>query len=48
MKLIIKDIEILRGLKNDYVINYLDSFELMFNAGYKIYHLVTNFYEVKI
>ncbi len=46
MKSIKKEIEILRGLKNDYVINYLDSFDLMVN-GYKICHLVTNFYEVK-
>ena len=44
---ILNEIEVLKKLtsKSEYVINYLDSFSIEIN-NYKIYHLVTDFYEV--
>ena len=48
LKAILKEIEALKKLtsKSDYVINYLDSFSTDV-ARYRIYHIVTNIYEVK-
>ena len=31
---------------NDYVINYLDTFTTNLNDEYKVYHIVTDIYEV--
>ncbi len=47
-KSILNEIEILKKLstKSEYVINYLDSFSTDV-ARYRIYHIVTNLYEVK-
>ncbi len=47
-KSILNEIEILKKLstKSEYVINYLDSFSIDV-AKYRIYHIVTNLYEVK-
>jgi hypothetical protein len=48
LKSILNEIDILKKLsaKSDYVINYLDSFQTDV-AKYRIYHIVTNLYEVK-
>ena len=48
LKSILKEIDILKKLssKSEYVINYLDSFSIDV-ARYRIYHIVTNLYEVK-
>ncbi len=47
-KSILNEIEILKKLstKSEYVINYLDSFSIDV-ARYRIYHIVTNLYEVR-
>ena len=47
LKSILNEIDILKKLstKSDYVINYLDSFSTDV-AKYRIYHIVTNLYEV--
>ena len=44
---VLNEIEVLKTLtsKSEYVINYLDSFSIEV-ANYKIYHLVTDLYEV--
>ncbi len=48
-KSILKDIEVLIKFssKNDYVINYLDTFSTVVEEEYKVYHIVTDIYEVK-
>ena len=45
---VLKEIEVLKRLswKSDYVINYLDSFTTILEDEYKVYHIVTNIYEV--
>ncbi len=47
----LNEIDVLKRLssKSDYVINYLDSFItfLGHDNEYKVYHIVTNLYEVK-
>ena len=47
LKSILKEIEVMKklSLKSDYVINYLDSFSTDV-ARYRIYHIVTDIYEV--
>jgi hypothetical protein len=47
LKSILKEIDVLKKLssKSDYVINYLDSFSADV-ARYRIYHIVTDIYEV--
>jgi len=47
LKSILNEIDILKKLstKSEYVINYLDSFSTDV-AKYRIYHIVTNLYEV--
>ena len=48
-KYILKDIEVLIKFssKNDYVINYLDTYSTVVEEEYKVYHIVTDIYEVK-
>ncbi len=48
LKSILNEIDVLQKLssKSEYVINYLDSFSTDV-AKYRIYHIVTNLYEVK-
>jgi serine/threonine protein kinase len=48
LKSILNEIDVLKKLssKNEYVINYLDSFSIDV-ARYRIYHIVTDIYEVK-
>jgi len=48
-KSILKDIEVLIKFssKNDYVINYLDTYSTVVEEEYKVYHIVTDIYEVK-
>ena len=48
LKSILNEIDVLKKLssKNEYVINYLDSFSIDI-ARYRMYHIVTNIYEVK-
>ena len=48
LKFIEDEIILLKSLRNksDYIINYLDSF-IEEISSYKIYNIVTNFYEVK-
>jgi len=45
---VLKEIEVLKRLssKSQYVINYLDSFTTILEDEYKVYHIVTNIYEV--
>ena len=45
---ILNEIEVLKRLsaKSDYVINYLDSFSTDVLSRFKVYHIVTNLYEV--
>jgi hypothetical protein len=45
---VLKEIEVLKKLtsKSDYVINYLDSFSIDLSRNFKVYHIVTNLYEV--
>jgi hypothetical protein len=47
LKSILKEIDVMKKLssKSDYVINYLDSFSTDV-ARYRIYHIVTDIYEV--
>ena len=49
---VLKEIEVLKRLswKSDYVINYLDTFISFLGDDneYKVYHIVTNLYEVII
>ena len=47
LKSILNEIDVLKKLssKSEYVINYLDSFSTDV-AKYRIYHIVTNLYEV--
>ncbi len=49
LKSILNEIEVLAKLssKSDYVINYLDTFTSIVDDDYKVYHIVTNLYEVK-
>ena len=50
LKAILNEIDVLQKLtsKSEYVINYLDTFTtLVDNDEYKVYHIVTNIYEVK-
>ena len=49
LKSILNEIDVLKKLssKNEYVINYLDSFSTDVAKKYRIYHIVTNLYEVK-
>ena len=46
---VLKEIEVLKRLssKSQYVINYLDSFTTILEDEYKVYHIVTDIYEVK-
>ncbi len=48
LKSILKEIEVLKKLasKSDYVIKYLDSFSTDLSRNFKVYHIVTNLYEV--
>ena len=48
LKAILNEIDVLKKLssKNEYVINYLDSFSIDV-ARYRMYHIVTYIYEVK-
>ena len=48
LKSVLKEIEVLKKLsaKSEYVINYLDSFSTDLSSRFKIYHIVTNLYEV--
>ena len=48
LKAILNEIDVLKKLssKSEYVINYLDSFSTDV-ARYRIYHIVTDIYEVK-
>ncbi len=48
LKSVLKEIEVLKKLtsKSDYVINYLDSFSTDLSRNFKVYHIVTNLYEV--
>ena len=48
LKSILNEIEVLQKLtsKSEYVINYLDTFSTIVEE-YKVYHIVTNIYEVK-
>ena len=49
LKAILNEIDVLQKLtsKSEYVINYLDTFTtLVDNDEYKVYHVVTNIYEV--
>ena len=50
LKWIEDEINILKSLSNqsEYVINYLDSFVEDLNSKYKVYFIVTTFYEVNI
>ena len=50
LKWIEDEIDILKSLssKSEYVINYLDSFVEDLNSKYKVYSIVTTFYEVNI
>ena len=45
---ILNEIEVLKKLssKSEYVINYLDSFSFDLSRNFKVYHIVTNLYEV--
>jgi hypothetical protein len=50
LKAILNEIVVMQKLtsKSEYVINYLDTFStLVDNDEYKVYHIVTNIYEVK-
>ena len=49
LKSVLNEIDILKKLstKSEYVINYLDSFSTIVDDEYKVYHIVTNIYEVK-
>ena len=50
LKWIEDEINILKSLSNqsEYVINYLDSFVQEVDSDYKVYFIVTTFYEVNI
>lgn len=50
LKWIEDEINILKSLSNQsqYVINYLDSFIQELDSKYKVYFIVTTFYEVNI
>jgi len=49
LKTILNEIKILEKLssKNEYVINYLDTFSTILGDEYKVYHIVTDIYEVE-
>ena len=49
LKSILNEIEVLQKLtsKIEYVINYLDTFTSILDNEFKVYHIVTNIYEVK-
>jgi hypothetical protein len=49
LKAILNEIDVLQKLtsKSEYVINYLDTFTTIVEDEYKVYHIVTNIYEVK-
>ncbi len=49
LKSILNEIEVLQKLtsKSEYVINYLDTFTSILDNEFKVYHIVTNLYEVK-
>jgi hypothetical protein len=48
LKSILNEIEVLQKLssKSEYVINYLDTFSSIVDGEYKVYHIITNIYEV--
>ena len=48
LKSILNEIEVMQKLtpKSEYVINYLDSFSTDVLSRFKIFHIVTNLYEV--
>jgi len=45
---VLNEIDVLKRLssKSQYVINYLDSFTTILEDEYKVYHIVTDIYEV--
>jgi hypothetical protein len=47
-KSVLNEIEVLKKLssKSEYVINYLDSFSTDVLSRFKVYHIVTDIYEV--
>jgi len=49
LKAILNEIGVLQKLtsKSEYVINYLDTFSTILEDEFKVYHIVTNLYEVK-
>ena len=49
LKSILNEIEVLQKFtpKSEYVINYLDTFTSILDNEFKVYHIVTNIYEVK-
>ena len=49
LKSILNEIDVLKKLsaKSEYVINYLDTFTTILEDEYKVYHIVTDIYEVK-
>ena len=49
LKAILNEIGVLQKLtsKSEYVINYLDTFSTILEDEFKVYHIVTNIYEVK-
>ena len=49
LKSILNEIDVLKKLsaKSEYVINYLDTFTSILEDEYKVYHIVTDIYEVK-
>ena len=48
LKSISNEIDVLKKLsaKSEYVINYLDTFTTILEDEYKVYHIVTDIYEV--
>ena len=48
LKSILNEIDVLKKLsgKSEYVINYLDTFTSILEDEYKVYHIVTDIYEV--
>ena len=48
LKSILNEIEVMQKLtpKSEYVINYLDTFTTILEDEYKVYHIVTDIYEV--
>ena len=48
LKSILNEIDVMKKMssKSEYVINYLDSFSTDLSRNFKVYHIVTNLYEV--